>query len=138
MATSGTTAPALPGPLVKIERVDVIVTSPDRKFVTLKLTTSDGVVGLANGTLNGCELAVVSYLGEQVEPLLVGREADNIEDTWQYLYRGLCWRRGPVTMAAIAAVDMALSDINLVSTGRRTSRRWGWRRPFTSTSLSTI
>ncbi|MZD04418.1 bifunctional D-altronate/D-mannonate dehydratase, partial [Streptomyces sp. SID5785] len=33
------------------------------------------------------------------------------EDTWQYLYRGAYWRRGPVTMAAIAAVDTALWDI---------------------------
>jgi mannonate dehydratase len=30
---------------------------------------------------------------------------------WQYLYRGAYWRRGPVTMAAIAAVDVALWDI---------------------------
>ena len=96
---------------MRIEKVDVIVTSPGRNFVTVKLTTSDGVVGLGDGTLNGRELAVASYLRDHVAPLLVGREAHNIEDTWQYLYRGPYWRRGPVTMAAIAAVDMALWDI---------------------------
>src|SRR6185295_7772548 len=32
-------------------------------------------------------------------------------DTWQYLYKGAYWRRGPVTMAAIGAVDVALWDI---------------------------
>src|SRR5660398_22357 len=96
---------------MKIEKVDVSVTSPGRNFVTLKLTTSDGVVGLGDATLNGRELAVASYLRDHVAALLVGREADNIEDTWQYLYRGAYWRRGPVTMAAIAAVDMALWDI---------------------------
>ena len=96
---------------MKIEGVDVIVTSPGRNFVTLKLTTSDGVVGLGDATLNGRELAVVSYLRDHVAPLLIGRDADNIEDTWQYLYRGPYWRRGPVTMAAISAVDMALWDI---------------------------
>jgi len=96
---------------MKIEGVDVIVTSPGRNFVTLKLTTSDGVVGLGDATLNGRELAVASYLRDHVAPLLVGRDADNIEDTWQYLYRGPYWRRGPVTMAAISAVDMALWDI---------------------------
>lgn len=96
---------------MKIERAEVILTSPGRNFVTLKLTTSDGVVGLGDGTLNGRELAVASYLRDHVAPLLVGREADNIEDTWQYLYRGPYWRRGPVTMAAVAAVDMALWDI---------------------------
>jgi mannonate dehydratase len=96
---------------VKIDKVEVILTSPGRNFVTLKLTTSDGLTGLGDGTLNGRELAVASYLRDHVAPLLVGREADSIEDTWQYLYRGPYWRRGPVTMAAIAAVDMALWDI---------------------------
>jgi mannonate dehydratase len=96
---------------VKIEKVDVVLTSPGRNFVTLKLTTSDGVVGLGDATLNGRELAVASYLRDHVAALLVGREAHNIEDTWQYLYRSPYWRRGPVTMAAIAAVDMALWDI---------------------------
>jgi mannonate dehydratase len=96
---------------MKIESVVVVVTSPGRNFVTLKLTTSDGVVGLGDATLNGRELAVASYLRDHVAALLVGREAHNIEDTWQYLYRGPYWRRGPVTMAAISAVDMALWDI---------------------------
>src|SRR5450756_2218757 len=96
---------------MKIEKVEVIVTSPGRSFVTLKLTTSDGVVGLGDATLNGRELAVASYLRDHLAVLLVGREAHNIEDTWQYLYRGAYWRRGPVTMAATAAVDVALWDI---------------------------
>jgi mannonate dehydratase len=96
---------------VKIIAADVIVTSPDRNFVTLKLTTEDGVTGLGDATLNGRELAVVAYLREHVVQLLIGREAHNIEDTWQFLYRSAYWRRGPVTMAAIASVDMALWDI---------------------------
>ena len=96
---------------MKIEKAEVIVTSPGRNFVTLRLTTTDGVVGIGDATLNGRELAVAAYLEHHVVPLLVGREAHNIEDTWQYLYRGGYWRRGPVTMAAIAAVDVALWDI---------------------------
>ncbi|WP_442904758.1 D-mannonate dehydratase ManD [Glycomyces sp. MUSA5-2] len=94
-----------------IDRAEVIVTSPDRNFVTLKLTTDDGLTGLGDATLNGRELAVVSYLKDHVVPLLLGRDAHRIEDTWQFLYRSAYWRRGPVTMAAIAAVDMALWDL---------------------------
>ena len=94
-----------------IDRVEVLVTSPGRNFVTLRITTSDGVTGLGDATLNGRELAVVSYLNEHVAPILIGRDPQKIEDTWQYLYRGAYWRRGPVTMAAIAAVDVALWDI---------------------------
>jgi mannonate dehydratase len=44
-------------------------------------------------------------------PLLIGRDPGRIEDIWQFLYKGAYWRRGPVTMSAIAAVDMALWDI---------------------------
>lgn len=102
---------------MSIERVDVIVTSPGRNFVTLKVTTSDGVVGWGDGTLNGRELAVVAYLRDHVGPTLIGRDEDRIEDTWQYLYRGPYWRRGPVTMASVAAVDMALWDIKAKKAG---------------------
>ncbi|HEY3560289.1 MAG TPA: D-mannonate dehydratase ManD [Kribbella sp.] len=96
---------------MKIVATDVIVTSPGRNFVTLKITTADGLTGLGDATLNGRELAVASYLIEHVAPLMIGRDARNIEDTWQFLYRSAYWRRGPVTMSAIAAVDMALWDI---------------------------
>ncbi len=96
---------------MNIASAEVLVTSPTRNFVTLKLTTDDGVTGLGDATLNGRELAVAAYLREHVAPLLIDRDAHRIEDTWQYLYRGAYWRRGPVTMAAIGAVDTALWDI---------------------------
>ena len=89
----------------------VIVTCPGRNFVTLRIETRDGVYGLGDATLNGRELAVASYLNDHVIPCLIGRDAHRIEDIWQYLYKGAYWRRGPVTMSAIAAVDMALWDI---------------------------
>src|SRR3979409_2583616 len=89
----------------------VIVCSPGRNFVTLKLVTEDGVHGLGDATLNGRELAVASYLRDHLVPLLIGRAARRIEDIWQFLYKGAYWRRGPVTMTAIAAVDTALWDI---------------------------
>ncbi|WP_281061201.1 D-mannonate dehydratase ManD [Sphingobium sp. Sx8-8] len=89
----------------------VIVTCPGRNFVTLKIVTEEGVYGLGDATLNGRELSVVSYLQDHVIPCLIGRDAHRIEDIWQYLYKGAYWRRGPVTMTAIAAVDMALWDI---------------------------
>jgi len=102
---------------MKIVAADVVVTSPDRNFVTLRLTTDDGLTGLGDATLNGRELAVEAYLREHVVPLLTGRDAHRIEDTWQFLYRSAYWRRGPVTMAAIAAVDMALWDLKGKATG---------------------
>ena len=96
---------------MKIAGGKVIVCSPGRNFVTLKLETEDGIHGLGDATLNGRELAVASYLTDHLIPLLVGRDARRIEDIWQSLYKGAYWRRGPVTMTAIAAVDTALWDI---------------------------
>src|SRR2546422_1242122 len=96
---------------MRITDAKVIVCSPGRNFVTLKVTTEDGIYGLGDATLNGRELAVASYLTDHVIPLLIGRDARRIEDLWQYLYKGAYWCRGPVTMRAIAAVDTAIWDI---------------------------
>ncbi len=102
---------------MKITDARVIVTCPGRNFVTLKIETDEGLHGVGDATLNGRELAVVSYLQDHVAPCLEGRDPHRIEDTWQFLYRGAYWRRGPVTMAAIAAVDTALWDIKAKAAG---------------------
>jgi mannonate dehydratase len=102
---------------MKITNARVIVCSPGRNFVTLKIETDQGLTGLGDATLNGRELAVASYLSDHVIPCLIGRDAHQIEDIWQYLYRGAYWRRGPVTMSAIAAVDTALWDLKAKAAG---------------------
>jgi mannonate dehydratase len=96
---------------VRIVSARVIVCSPGRNFVTLKIVTSSGLTGVGDATLNGREMAVVAYLRDHVVSALVGRDPSQIEDTWQYFYRGAYWRRGPVTMTALSAVDTALWDI---------------------------
>jgi mannonate dehydratase len=112
---AGPTAESNPPPPVsggsRIVDARVIVTCPGRNFVTLKVTTADGVTGVGDATLNGRELAVASYLQDHLCPALIGRDSARIEDTWHYFYKGAYWRRGPVTMTAIAAVDTALWDI---------------------------
>ena len=96
---------------MKIRDVNVIVCSPGRNFVTLKITTDEGVYGIGDATLNGREKSVVSYLEDYIAPALIGKDPHRIEDIWQFFYRGAYWRRGPVGMTAIAAVDTALWDI---------------------------
>ena len=54
---------------MKITDAEVIVCSPGRNFVTVKITTEDGIYGLGDATLNGRELAVASYLSDHVLPL---------------------------------------------------------------------
>ena len=96
---------------MKITEAKVIITSPGRNFVSLKIYTDEGLYGVGDATLNGRELSVASYLKDHIVPMLVGRDPHQIEDIWQFLYRGAYWRKGPVTMTAISAVDMALWDI---------------------------
>ncbi len=96
---------------MRIVNAAVSVCSPGRAFVTVRIDTDAGISGLGDATLNGRELAVASYLSEHVLPLLEGRDPMATEALWQYLYRGAYWRRGPVTMAAIGAIDIALWDL---------------------------
>ena len=96
---------------MKISDIKVFVNCPGRNFVTVKIETNKGVYGLGDATVNGRELAVVAYLEEHIKPCLLGKDAHQIEDIWHYLYKGAYWRGGPITMAAIAAIDMALWDI---------------------------
>ena len=74
---------------MKITEARVIVTCPGRNFVTLKIVTDQGIYGLGDATLNGRELSVASYLQDHVAPCLIGRDPQQIEDIWQYLYLSL-------------------------------------------------
>ncbi len=96
---------------MKIKDIKIFLNSVSRNFLTIKIWTDEGIYGLGDGTLNGREMAVVSYLEEHIVPCLIGKDPSQIEDIWQYLYKGAYWRKGPVTMTAIGAIDMALWDI---------------------------
>ena len=56
-------------------------------------------------------------LEQHIKPLLIGRDPQRIEDTWQYLFRSTYWRGGPVLMTALAGVDLALWDIKSKAAG---------------------
>ena len=73
---------------MKITDARVIVSSPGRNYITVKIEVTGGVHGIGDGTLNGRELAVASYLEDHLLPLIMGRDPDDIEDIWQMLYKG--------------------------------------------------
>lgn len=96
---------------MKITEVKVIVTCPGRNYVLVKVMTDEpGLYGVGEGTLAGSE-AIVAEALRHMSYLLIGRDPQRIEDTWHLLYRQGYWRGGPIFMAAIAAIDMALWDI---------------------------
>lgn len=96
---------------MKITGARVFVGGPGKNYVTLKIETDAGIYGLGDATLNNRELLPARYLEEYLIPCLIGMDPRASEDIWQYFYRSAYFRRGPVTMAAIGAIDMALWDI---------------------------
>lgn len=96
---------------MKITGAEVFVGGPGKNYVTLKIMTDEGIYGIGDATLNNRETLPAVLLKDYVIPCLIGKDPRNSEDIWQYLYRGAYFRRGPVSMAAIGAVDMALWDI---------------------------
>ncbi|QFU76316.1 D-galactonate dehydratase family protein [Halioglobus maricola] len=96
---------------MKITHAEVFVGGPGKNYVTLKIMTDEGVYGLGDATLNNRETLPAQYLTDYLIPCLIGKDPMNSEDIWQYFYRGAYFRRGPISMAAIGAIDMALWDI---------------------------
>ena len=96
---------------MKITNAKVFVGGPGKNYVTLKIETDEGVYGLGDATLNNRETLPAKFLEDYLIPCLIGKDPLNSEDIWQYFYRGAYFRRGPISMAAIGAIDMALWDI---------------------------
>ncbi len=96
---------------MKITEIRPIVTCPGRNYVFVKIFTDEpGLYGVGEGTLNGSETIVAEAI-RHISHLLLGRDPQRIEDLWHLVYRQGYWRGGPIFMAALAAIDIALWDI---------------------------
>jgi mannonate dehydratase len=101
----------LPAPIIK--DIKVITTQPSgvRLVVAKVFTDQDGLYGYGCATFTQRADLVVPAVEKYLKPLLVGKPADRIEDTWQACYNSSYWRNGPVLNNAISGIDQALWDI---------------------------
>ena len=95
--------------MARIVDYELFTVPPRWQFLRIEL--SDGLVGWGEPTLEGQNAAVAAAVEQYFSDHLEGRDAEDIEDHWQTMYRGGFYRGGPVLMSAIAGIDQALWDI---------------------------
>jgi mannonate dehydratase len=97
----------------RITSVRAIVTAPEGiPLVVVRVDTNQpGLYGLGCATFTQRWHAVVSFIEEHLERLVVGRYPGDIEDLVRLAKLSSYWREGPVSNNALSGLDMALWDI---------------------------
>ena len=93
---------------MRIAKMELFKVPP--RWLFLKITTDDGIEGWGEPVVEGKADTVKAAVEEMAE-YIIGRDASQIEDIWQTLYRGGFYRGGVILMSAISGIDQALWDI---------------------------
>ena len=117
-----------------IEKIDIYKLPP--RWVFIKITTKSGIYGWGEPAVEGKSDTVIAAI-KDLMPLLIGKDARQIEDLFQVLTKGGFYRGGIIMMSAISGIEQALWDIKGKSLGvpvyqllggavREKMRIYGW------------
>jgi L-alanine-DL-glutamate epimerase-like enolase superfamily enzyme len=97
----------------KVKRTDAVQSFESQETPIVKIRDADGVEGIGYSyTIGTGGSSVMKLLDDHLVPLLIGREADEIERIWRDLfYRVHATTVGALTSIALAAIDTALWDL---------------------------
>ena len=93
---------------MKIRSIELFKVPP--RWLFLKMTTESGLVGWGEPVVEGRADTVAACVREMSEAL-IGKSAEEIEDTFQMLYRTGFYRGGPVLTSALSGIEQAMWDI---------------------------
>ncbi len=98
---------------IKITKVKIIHTYPNGTgYGVVKVETSEpGLWGIGCATGIRRYATLTAAVEEYLDPLLRGKDPDNIEDIWQTVNVSTYWRNGPILNTVLAGLDQALWDI---------------------------
>ncbi len=86
------------------------------RWLFLRIETENGIVGWGEPVIEGRADTVAAAVME-LKSYIIGKNANNIEDIFQVLYRGGFYRGGPILTSAISGIEQALWDIKGKSLG---------------------
>jgi L-alanine-DL-glutamate epimerase-like enolase superfamily enzyme len=97
----------------KVLRTDAIQSFECQETPIVRIRDSDGVEGIGYSyTIGTGGPSVMALLEKTLAPMLIGREAEHLEDIWRaMLFRIHALSVGPVAALAMAAIDTALWDL---------------------------
>lgn len=97
----------------KVVRTDAVQSFERQETPIVRITDADGAVGVGYSyTIGTGGSSVIRLLDDYLAPMLIGRDAEDIERIWRDLmYRVHATTVGALTSIALAAIDTALWDL---------------------------